>query len=229
MHPPPAEIPALHGPARAAPWLAAVQAQWPALMAGVFAAAWLLAAWQPLYLQDWALENVLSLLAAWWLLHRHRRAPLSNLAYGLLCLFGIAHEIGSHFTYAEVPFRPLLRSLGFAGGGRNDYDRVVHFLFGLLCYRPLAEVLAPRLNGASARRYGALGLVAIISLLYEQLEMLAALVFGGDLGQAYLGTQGDVWDSQKDSALAFAGALLTAALLPRAFCTRIAASPSPPV
>ena len=191
-------------------------------MAGVFAFAWLLAAWQPLFPADWALENVLSLLTAWWLLRRHRRAPLSNTAYTLLCVFGVLHEIGSHYTYAEVPYDEwalaltggsLNEALGFE---RNHYDRLVHFCFGLLCYRALRELLAPavvpRWTG-----FAPIAAVAMVSILYEQVEMFAALVFGGELGQAYLGTQGDVWDAQKDSTMALCGALLAAAVsrLPR--------------
>jgi putative membrane protein len=195
----------------------ALRARWPGLLAAVFAAAWLLAAWQPLFPADWALENVLSLLAAWWLVRRHRRQPLSNGAYALLCLFGVLHEIGSHYTYAEVPYDrwaaaltgySLDEALGFT---RNHYDRLVHFLFGLLCYRPLREVLGSWMT--PRREWCApLAAVAMVSLLYEQLEMAAALLFGGDLGQAYLGTQGDVWDAQKDSAMAMSGALLAAAI-----------------
>lgn len=195
----------------------ALRAQWPALMAGVFAFAWLLAAWDPLFPADWALENVLSLLVAWWLLRRHRRAPLSNRAYTLLCIFGVLHEIGSHYTYAEVPYDDwsvallggsLDEALGFT---RNHYDRLVHFLFGLLCYRPLRELLGPWMAPRRAG-FAPIAAVAMVSLLYEQVEMFAALLFGGDLGQAYLGTQGDVWDAQKDSFMAFTGVLLAAGL-----------------
>jgi putative membrane protein len=195
----------------------ALSARWPALMAGIFVFAWLLAAWQPLFPADWALENVLSLLAAWWLLRRHRRAPLSNTAYTLLCVFGVLHEIGSHYTYAEVPYDAWIAAL--AGGSlnealgfsRNHYDRLVHFCFGLLCYRALREVLAP----AVVPRWtwlAPIAAVAVVSMVYEQIEMFAALLFGGELGQAYLGTQGDVWDAQKDSALALSGALAAAAV-----------------
>ncbi len=196
---------------------AALRAQWPGVMAGLFAFAWLLAAWQPLFPADWALENVLSLLTAWWLLRRHRRQPLTNAAYTLLCVFGIAHEIGSHYTYAEVPYDEGSRALlGISinevfGLARNHYDRLVHFLFGLLCYRPLRELLAPALVPRWSWA-APIAAVAMVSLLYEQIEMLAALVFGGDLGQAYLGTQGDVWDAQKDSSMALSGALLAAAI-----------------
>lgn len=186
-------------------------------MAGLFVLAWLLAAWQPLFPADWALENVLSLLTAWWLLRRHRRQPLTNAAYTLLCAFGIAHEIGSHYTYAEVPYDEWSRALlGVSvnevfGWARNHYDRLVHLLFGLLCYRPLRELLAPAVVPRAAWA-APIAAVACVSMLYEQIEMLAALLFGGDLGQAYLGTQGDVWDAQKDSSMALSGALLAATI-----------------
>lgn len=173
------------------------------------------AAWRPLFPQDWALENVLSLLAAWWLLRRHRRQALSDTSYVLLCAFGVFHEVGSHYTYAEVPYDAWIRALtglspdALLGFERNQYDRLVHFLFGALCYRPFSELCAGL--PAAARRWAPVFIVATISLLYEQVEMLAALAFGGELGQAYLGTQGDVWDAQKDSALALAGVLLATA------------------
>lgn len=188
---------------------------WPAIAATLFALAWFAAAWKPLFPADWALENVLSLLTAWWLLRRHRRAPLSNTSYALVLVFGIAHELGSHYTYAEVPYDswfialfgvPLGDPLGLA---RNHYDRLVHFLFGLLCYRPLREVLARHLpTGGAASLYFPVTVIGTISLSYEIIEWFAAAVFGGDLGQAYLGTQGDVWDSQKDSGLALLGGAL---------------------
>ena len=200
--------------------LAALRRQWPAVMAGVFAFAWLLAAWRPLFPADWALENVLSLLTAWWLLRRHRRAPLSNTAYTLLCAFGVLHEIGSHYTYAEVPYDDWIAALTGAsldealGFTRNHYDRLVHGMFGLLCYRPLRELLAPAVQPRWAW-LAPIAAVAMVSMLYEQVEMFAALVFGGELGQAYLGTQGDVWDAQKDSAMALGGAALAAVLARR--------------
>lgn len=181
----------------------------------LFALAWLAAAWQPLFPQDWALENVLSLAAAWWLLRHHRRQPLSNLSYSLLLLFAVAHELGSHYTYAEVPYDQWAQALWggsiseWFGVSRNHYDRVVHFLFGLLCYRPLREVIVSGVRPQSTASYGyPLTVICTISLLYEIIEWTAAAAFGGDLGQAYLGTQGDVWDSQKDSALAAAGGAL---------------------
>lgn len=190
---------------------------WPATAGAIFAAAWLVAAWEPRFPRDWALENVLSLAAAWWLVRRHRRQPLSNLSYALLLLFGIAHELGSHYTYAEVPYREWIGALVADGpermlAGRNHYDRFVHGLFGLLCYLPLREVLARYVAPGPPRWIAPLLLVAAISQTYEQIEMLAALSLGGDLGQAFLGTQGDEWDAQRDSLLAIGGAATAMAL-----------------
>uniref|UniRef100_UPI0004A75A8E DUF2238 domain-containing protein n=1 Tax=Nevskia soli TaxID=418856 RepID=UPI0004A75A8E len=105
----------------------------------VFGAAWLVLAWRPLYPQDWALENLLSLAIAWWLVRRHRCAPLSDLSFVLL-LFDVAHKLGAHFTCAEVPYDTWSRR--FLGFSHNAYDRLVHFSFGLLCFRPMREALA---------------------------------------------------------------------------------------
>ncbi|WP_029922523.1 DUF2238 domain-containing protein, partial [Nevskia soli] len=96
------------------------------------------------------------------------------------------------------------------GFSHNAYDRLVHFSFGLLCFRPMREALAsvlPRAQGASLALTTAV--VTAISALYELLEWAAVLVFGGFLGQAYLGTQGNIWDAQKDIALALLGTLIT--------------------
>lgn len=190
-------------------------ARTPQIAAALFAGVWLVCAWRPWYPQDWALENVLALLTAWWLVRRHRRSPLSSRAYLQLLLFGIAHEIGAHYTYAEVPYDSWAHSLTGVSVSealhlsRNHYDRLVHFLFGLLCYRPLLEVVGHALPvRSSAARIFPATVIATISLLYELIEWAAAMIFGGDLGMAYLGTQGDIWDAQKDSALALLGAAI---------------------
>lgn len=191
---------------------------WPRVCAVLFGAAWLALAWRPLYPQDWALENVLSLGTAWWLVRHHRRVPLSDAAYILLLLFGLAHELGAHFTYAEVPYDAWSRRLfnfspdAIFGFSRNEYDRLVHFSFGLLCFRPMREALTASLPQSRSVALALTAAVMVaISALYELLEWAAALLFGGDLGVAYLGTQGDVWDAQKDMALALLGTLIALA------------------
>src|SRR3989338_2365052 len=117
------------------------------------------------------------------------------------------NEIGSHYTYAEVPFGFWLQD--FLGLSRNHYDRIVHFCFGFLFAYPFREVF---MRIGKTKGWWAL-LIPIITILglagvYEVIEWGAAEVFGGDLGVAYLGTQGDVWDAQKDIALAGIGAII---------------------
>ena len=125
------------------------------------------------------------------------------------------HQVGAHFSYAEVPYDAWFESLTgrsfneMVGWERNNFDRVVHFSYGLLLAYPIREVF---LRVADVRGFWGyflpLDLTMSTSMLFELIEWLAAEVFGGDLGQAYLGTQGDVWDAHKDMALASLGALI---------------------
>jgi len=186
----------------------------------VYVAAWTALAVNPRYREDWALENVLVVLAVLLLPALWRRLPLSWLACIGLFVFGLLHAVGAHYTYAEVPYDAFFRQhLGFSvdalfGFTRNTYDRLVHFSYGLLlaptCVQLLERAAAPR----GAWRY-VLPVSFIMShaLLFELFEWAAASVFGGDLGQAYLGTQGDEWDAQKDMLLATLGAALSVALM----------------
>lgn len=189
----------------------------PPLLFAAFAAVWLALAWDPWYREDWALENVLVGLGLLWLVRRHRVAPFSDTAYVLLFVFGVLHEIGAHHTYSEVPYDAWARALtghtvsDALGLARNHFDRLAHFAFGLLLFRPVREYVETDgpLPGAASYLYP-VALLATMSLVFELFEWGAAEVFGGDLGQAYLGTQGDVWDAQKDMALALLGSVIAA-------------------
>jgi len=167
----------------------------------------------PWYRQDWLLENLLVFVAVPLLVLNHRRLPLSNFAYTCLFAFFVLHEIGAHYTYSEVPWRGWLAALGVdlepGVPGRNHYDRLVHFCYGLLVMPAAWEVLRARATPRGMWRY-LLPVLFILShsTIYELIEWAAARLFGGDLGVAYLGTQGDEWDAQKDMALAALGAVL---------------------
>jgi len=169
----------------------------------------------PNHRADWALENLLVVVFFVVAALSHRAMPLSRLSWLLIFLFLGLHEIGAHYTYAEVPYDDWCRSLfGFAlsdelGLARNHYDRIVHFAYGLLLAYPVREVF---LRIGDARGFWGyflpLDLTMSTSMLYELIEWAAAVVFGGDLGVAYLGTQGDEWDAHKDMALASLGGLI---------------------
>ncbi|MQX51773.1 DUF2238 domain-containing protein [Alcanivorax sediminis] len=187
---------------------------------GLFWVYWLALAIAPLYRDDWMLENVLVIMAIPLTLLAWRRYRFSTLAITAYWLFMLLHVLGSHYTYAEVPYNDwseLLfgRSLNeMLGWQRNHFDRLVHGLFGLLFMPAFCEWLQQATGLPRRWQYTvAISLVMAISGLYEIMEWVAALLFGGDLGQAYLGTQGDIWDAQKDMALAGLGSLLGATIL----------------
>jgi putative membrane protein len=181
----------------------------------LFGAVWAALAIHPLHRADWALENALVVVAAILIWGTHRSLPLSRISYTLIFLFLCLHAVGAHYTYAEVPYDRWVRAL--TGGSlneafgweRNNFDRMVHFSYGLLLAYPIRELF---LRVAAVRGFWGyflpLDLTMSTSMIYELVEWGAAMAFGGDLGMAYLGTQGDVWDAHKDMALATTGAVL---------------------
>lgn len=167
------------------------------------------------YPKDWWLENVLVLLALGLIAGTYRRFPLSRVSYTLLFVFLCLHEIGAHWTYAEVPYDAWWKSLFSVtlneqlGLTRNHFDRLVHFSYGFLLTYPIREVFLRIANVRGIWGYLLpLDVAMSTSMIYELIEWAAAVAFGGDLGEAYLGTQGDVWDAHKDMGLASLGALL---------------------
>lgn len=190
-------------------------AAYPAALLAAFVVVFVALGIAPSYRQDWLLENLLVLVAVPLLLATFRRLRFSNTAYTLYFVFFALHEIGAHYTYSLVPYDAWARALtdqsvsAALGLERNHYDRLIHFAYGLLLYLPVTELLRARAPARGLWRL-LLPLLFILSnsAIYELIEWAAAEVFGGDLGMAYLGTQGDVWDSQKDTACAAAGALI---------------------
>jgi len=174
--------------------------------------AWLLLLWlataiEPLNRRDWFLENLLVFFYAGLLLATYPRFRFSLRSYLLFTIFMSLHLVGAHYTYSEVPFGFWLQDA--LNLGRNHYDRIVHFSFGLLMAYPLREWL---LRVTGVRRgwsyFMTVVLVLAFSGFYEVMEGIVAMIVSPDLGMAYLGTQGDQWDSQKDTFLAFSGAVI---------------------
>ena len=177
-----------------------------AILGCLFAVVFTLSAIRPHHLADWLLENALVGLGIGVLLAFRRRLLFSRISYTLIFLFLCLHELGAHYTYAEVPYQKWFPALA---GGRNHFDRLVHFSYGLLLAYPIRELF---LRVANVRGFWGyflpLDLTMSTSMLYELVEWGAAEFFGGELGQAYLGTQGDIWDAHKDMALASVGAMI---------------------
>ena len=172
----------------------------------VYAAWWVLMAIKPKHFDDWLLENVLVVLGVALLWFTRKSFPLSRVSYTCIFVFMMLHALGAHYTYAEVPYQ---RWFPMFEGGRNHFDRLVHFSYGLLLAYPIREMFLRIGNVRGFWGYFLpLDLTMSSSMLYELIEWGAAAVVGQELGMAYLGTQGDVWDAHKDMALASLGGLI---------------------
>ena len=168
---------------------------------------WVITAINPLYPRDWLLENLLVFIWGALLIFSYRRFRFSNRSYALFTVFLSLHLVGAHYTYAETPFGFWLQNL--FEFERNHYDRIVHFSFGLLIAYPMREILLRRSGVAVTWSYFlTINCVLAFSAFYEVLEVIAAMIVSPELGDAYLGTQGDEWDAQKDAFLAFLGSIV---------------------
>lgn len=181
----------------------------------LYAALWIALAIEPHDRSDWALENVLVVLAALALFLSYRRLLLSRVSYTLIFVFMCMHALGSHWTYSLVPYDEAFQAItghsfnALMGWERNHYDRFVHLAYGLLLAYPIRELF---LRIAEVKGFWGYFLPVVLtmaaSMFYELIEWAAAEVFGGELGMAFVGAQGDVWDAQKDMWLATLGALI---------------------
>lgn len=148
-----------------------------------------------------------------------RRWPLSNAAAACIACFVVFHLIAARWSYSFVPYDDWLRTLGIggfdasAGFKRNMFDRLVHFAFGLLAILPFCEI-ASRYGRLSPRQalVGALLFVLAAGGLYEIFEWSLTMALAPADAGAYNGEQGDMFDSQKDMAVAAVGALLAVPL-----------------
>ena len=177
------------------------------ILAAAFLAVWIWAAIHPKHPGDWLLENYLVFFFVPIVLLTGRYFRLSLISYTLITLFMCLHVVGSHYTYSEVPFGFTLQE--WFGAQRNMYDRVIHFSFGFLIAYPVREIFVrlARVKGFWGY-YLPLDLTLSFSALYEIVEWVTAVVVEPSAGAAFLGTQGDVWDAQKDTVAAGVGAFL---------------------
>ncbi|RSE94362.1 DUF2238 domain-containing protein [Achromobacter aegrifaciens] len=188
-------------------------------LGALFAVIWTALAIAPHDRADWALENALVLAFGAALLFTRRWFVFSRTSYTLIFLYLCLHAVGAHYTYSLVPYDDWWRALtghsfnSMVGWERNNFDRVVHFSYGLLLAYPIREIF---LRVVEVRGFWAYFLPMDVTLstsaLYELLAGGAAATGGGDRGAAYLGTQGDIWDAQKDMALAAGGAVIAMAI-----------------
>jgi putative membrane protein len=173
---------------------------------------WMITAIAPYNRHDWFIENILVFIYAFLLMATYRQFAFTNLSYMLFGVFISLHLIGAHYTYTEVPLGYWLKDT--FNLTRNHYDRIVHFSYGLLNAYPFCDVFT-RAAGVRPSWSYFMPVVAVLSFsgFYEIIEAAVAFIVSPELGDVYLGTQGDIWDAEKDTFLALSGAVVAMSIL----------------
>ena len=174
----------------------------------------------PPYRQFLLMQHVPTVLAALLLACLSNRFAVSRLSFSSIIVFLCLHTLGARYLYSYVPYDVWseqilgIRVNDLFGFQRNHYDRVVHFSYGLLLAVPIQEFERRHLR-LSVTLSSVLAIECIIatSAGYELIEWLVAIVFTPDWADQFLGQQGDMFDAQKDMALATAGAILSISVL----------------
>lgn len=163
-------------------------------------------------MNNWLLENTLTVIFFLFLVFSYRKYKFSDLSYLLICIYLCLHVYGAKYTYAENPFGYWLKDQ--LHWERNHYDRIVHFSFGFLLAYPMRELFLKWLKYPPMAAWALpIEITMSISAFYELIEWAVADIFFKAQGDAYLGTQGDVWDAQKDIFLAFLGAIIATTIV----------------
>lgn len=163
-------------------------------------------------LNNWLLENTLTVLFFLFLIVSYKKYQFSDLSYLLITVYLCLHVYGAKYTYAENPFGYWLKD--YMGWERNHYDRIVHFSFGFLLAYPMRELFLKWVKYPTMVAWVLpIEITLSVSGFYELIEWAVADIFFPSQGDAYLGTQGDIWDAQKDIFLAFLGAILATTIV----------------
>jgi len=180
----------------------------------IYLVGFLLLAINPHDRADWALENFFPISQLIAVIICYRYFKFTRLSYYLIFFYLFVQSWGGHFTYAEAaPFNWLRDEFHLA---RNHYDRVAHFMLGFLLGLPIREILTHFIS-ASRRWLNFLTATVVLAIgaFYEFIEWWVAVLVTPDLGDKFLGTQGDIWDTHWDMFLALIGAILTIAIFGR--------------
>lgn len=174
----------------------------------IYLVIFIMGAINPWNFDAWILESILPVLFVLILIFTYKKFRFSNGSYGLILIFLIFATLGSHYTYSNFPF-----TQGLFGLERNYYDRIVHFLFGLLGYFPIKEYYKKSLNAISRKKLSrrVIFIILLAGVVFELIEGLAYLTIKDpELISAYLATQGGslMFDSFNDVLIKTFGGLV---------------------
>ncbi|HEY0004732.1 MAG TPA: DUF2238 domain-containing protein [Pyrinomonadaceae bacterium] len=173
----------------------------------IYLIGWTILAIRPYDRTDWAMENFFPLTQLLATLIAYRYYKFTRLSYYLIFFYLFVQTYGGHYTYALTPPFNWLRDEFHLS--RNHYDRVAHFCLGFLLAIPIREILLQYIK--ASRRWMAFitsAIVLAIGAFYEFIEWWIAVIVTPELGDKFLGSQGDIWDSHWDMLLALIGSIL---------------------
>ncbi len=196
-----------------------LQKHFPYFMLGIYILIFTICAINPADRSVWWAENIPVLIPVVILILTFRKFRFSNTSYFFMTFFFCIHTIWGHYTFENVPFdygNSILNYLNFDfifPEGRNNYDRIAHFLIGILAY-PVAEIFLRKkwVSNFKVAIFVGIMVIGFWGALYEIIETIYAVVCGWEQAASFLGSQGDIWDAQKDMLLDISGAVMISML-----------------
>jgi putative membrane protein len=181
-----------------------IKKYYPHFLAFAFALFFVTLAIEPVDRKVWIVEVTPIVIVFLFLVATYKQFRFSNTAYTLMSIWMFWHTVGGHYTFANVPFDFVTNLFGFE---RNNFDRIGHFVVGFYAYAIAEFLVRKHLCAKTAAALFGLFAIGSVAAGYEIIEWLYAVYDGGNAGIEFLGSQGDVWDAQKDMLLDIIGAL----------------------
>ena len=180
-------------------------ASYPHLLAAVFTLFFIALAVDPVSRGVWLAEIIPVVAIFLFLVVSYRNFSFSHTAYTLMAIWLFWHTIGGHYTFAHVPFEWLQSLPG--SDGRNHFDRIGHFVIGFYAFAMAEWLMRKWLCGIKLATVFSLFFIMSVAASYEIIEWWYAVLEGGEAGIEFLGSQGDIWDAQKDMLADTLGAI----------------------
>ncbi|MBU0632068.1 DUF2238 domain-containing protein [bacterium] len=177
---------------------------YPFILAVLFMILFIILAINPLDRDVWIVEDTPIVITFIILAATFKLFRFTNAAYTLMSVWMFWHTVGGHYTFANVPFNFITDLFGFH---RNNFDRVGHFVVGLYAFSTAELLTRKKWSGPVIASFFGLFFIMSIAAWYEILEWIYAVTDGGQSGIEFLGSQGDIWDAQKDMLFDMFGAL----------------------
>jgi len=183
--------------------------QYPQLLAILFLITFIALGINPVDRDVWIVEVIPIIITFLILVTTFNKFRFSNYSYTLMALWMFWHTVGGHYTFANVPFDFVTELFDFE---RNHFDRIGHFIIGFYAFPMTELVVRKKWAGTVLASFFGFFFVVTIATGYEVIEWLYAVIEGGEAGMEFLGSQGDVWDAQKDMLADTLGAIFSLAL-----------------